>query len=260
MLFCITNHCEEECPHCMSSCSPNGQHASAKVVNGFIKFAKKMGTTKLCVSGGEPTQHPKFFRSFKQIVDTFNNKALIVLMSNGFFLRHENIIANLVKLQKQKTFSIQISAMEHFYPNWIETTNLFNLHKDRFASIELVTYLTHLEEYLGRAKDRNWDDIKPSYERKGPNCFNLYSIAQSSQIHNLRQLIQFMDRNLTFSFCKPMIDYKGDVRPGESMDCPVIGNVFDKSNLIFNNLKENQPCGKCKVQVPDVAKLQFGWK
>ena len=258
MLFLITEYCTMGCKHCMSDSTPKSPHATLETVEAFIRFAQELGTSKIGISGGEPTSHPQFFEYFIKILESFNT-AQIVLMSNGQFFRDNDFCNTLAKLQKKFFFRIQISSIEDLYSEYGEIVALYEEKYRNFTEINFVDQLFFLEEHLGRAKRYELSQHRTENRRTVPGCFNLYAICQ--QLTTLKDGIQYMDNNTQFNFCKPMIDASGNVRPSESVCCTKIGNVHECNiEAIYKILSSTQPCEACGTITPDIFKERFGWK
>jgi hypothetical protein len=244
----------------MSDCKPNNEHASQNVIDQFIEFAKETNTSRIAISGGEPTEHPKFLDHFENILKSFKNKAIVVLISNGYFLRDEKTISKISSLDQKYQFAIQITAIKEFYPNYKKTIKLFDKYEHRFSNAAVVTELLFFEKHLGRAKNKDWSHLEPIKKREAPNCINIYSVAQSGLFDNLKDVIKYIDGYLVFSLCKPLIDHLGNFRAGEYLECEILGNIVnDSMSDIFQNIKTKKPCGHCKVEIPAVFKKQLNW-
>lgn len=256
MLFLITQHCDMGCPHCMSDSTPDSPHASKKTVDAFIKFAKKLDVIKIGISGGEPTSHPNFYDHFSKIVFEFR-RSYIVLMSNGSFLRDEYLTRRLAGLQAlQDHFHIQISSIPGLYRDYDEIVQLYEQEHKSFINIQFIDQLYYLEERLGRAAKNDLAKHRTGNQRIAPGCYNLYATCHA--VGSLKKAINTLDTQSMTTLCKPMIDATGNIHPGESIDCPIVGNLH-KSSLtqIHRALATGQPCGACGNEVPAQFKFQL---
>lgn len=243
MLFLLTQHCTMGCPHCMSDSTPEGTHASKAVIEGFIKFARKLDTTKVCISGGEPTSHPKFFSHFERISKSLPG-ARIWLMSNGQFLKNKELTVALSRLQRRYSFILQVCSIEGLYPEYSIIRPLYEEFSSLFSRIYFIDSLNTFEKNLGRAKHHDVSAFDPKNIRPACGCFNLHNISRGTG--SLKETINLLDSKTTTNSCKPMIDSKGFIHPGESIDCRIIGHV-NKNTLskLHRELSTTEPCGFC---------------
>lgn len=255
MLFLLTQHCDMECPHCLSDATIDGEHASKRTVDRFVWFAKKMKTTRIGISGGEATNHPAFYPLFNRIVRQLPT-VQFVLMSNGAFLRNDNLTHALARLQIKYQFAIQICSIPGLYKDYKEIVGLYR-HKHRlFPNIHFVDGLYFLEKTLGRAARNDLTQYETGNQRIAPGCWNLYSACRTCG--SLKTAINLLDRNSTYTWCKPMIDATGNVHPGESISCPIIGNIHTSTmGQIYNALRSGVPCGKCGTSCPPLPNLTY---
>lgn len=246
MIFHLTEHCSLGCPHCAINSTPNNWHARERIVKRFIRFAKEMGTINIGIAGGEPTEHPEFFKYFGMIIRSFNEKVDIALMTNGRFLLDKHFVNELAVMQQRRFFDIQVSAFKDLYPHWEETTDAFIDQSSKFKQIRYVEGITCIDQ-LGRAKGKDWSHIT-TYKRVAPNCINVFSVAKEDTIMSLREVIKYLDTK-TKSFCKPLISQNGTIHAGETPTCVKIGTLLDHKDSI-HALKHGLPCGKCGLMIP----------
>lgn len=258
MLFLLTEYCTMNCQHCMNDSTPGGEHASLRVIKAFKKFAQNLGTIKVAVSGGEPSQHPNFLEYFGYLAKAFDGKAAVVLISNGYFLHVDELCDGLSRLQKRYKFGIQVTSIDGLYPQHKATLEVFEEKKEAFGQIELIQQLSFIEQ-MGRARFHDVRQYATMGDRQAPDCFNLYAGAR--QLDSFRSVINFLDYKTQYNFCKPMIGPRGDIYPGESVFCPSVGNILKDSNAkIYKRLKEGQPCEKCEITIPDAFRARLGWR
>ncbi len=253
MLFLLTEYCDMNCPHCMIDATTERKHASLETVDKFIRFAKTLNSRRIAISGGEATQHPYFLKYFERILKDFK-EADIVLMSNGSFL--DNLDSFKI-LQDKYFFYTQISSIKGLYKDHEKTLELFNKYASSLQRTYLVTELHFLEEHLGRAKNNDLSEYRTGNKRNAPSCFNLFSAARS--LSSFKDIIYYMETNLQYGHCKPMIDSTGNIYVSESKNCVKLGTLNDSLDMLFYNLKRNKPCEKCKNKVPSQFKTLLGW-
>jgi len=254
MVFQITNYCEMECPHCMSVCSTKGIHATLNTIEQMCIFAKKYNPKTVLISGGEPTQHPDFIDYFEIILKELYNRCAVILASNGDFLFKNKIRDNLIKLNKEFLFAIQISSIKGLYKRTSSTQKLFKKYKRKFKMMGLIEEITVIDQ-LGRATGKDWSKFT-TYKRKAPNCFNLLSCAYSPITNSFRDVIfQIHNKNA----CKPFITPEGNIHVGESHFCHKIGTIWDNDPTLYNNIKKVEPCGKCGAPIDQFKLLKSAY-
>lgn len=245
MLYHLTHYCNFNCPHCFVEASEQGKHATTDVTHGFVEFAKRTGTVKIGIAGGEPTLHPNFKEHLLYIIGSLPKK-IIILMTNGQFLLHDtetiNFLADCCKLPY---FFIQVSSLKELYPHRKAILEAFGQAKhmfgDRMMLIEDITCIEH----LGKATGKNFG--VGVFARKAPSCFNLFSISRN--VESFVDVISYFD-NATNGFCKPLVTPEGNVHVGESQHCIKLGNITDSDEVLFDTLVKSKPCGKCGVKSP----------
>lgn len=256
MLFTITEHCSLKCNHCFVEAEENNKHATRGVVEAAVRFAKDMGLTRFCVSGGEPTQHPEFLRHFEYILEELPGR-FMVMMSNGSFLRNDDFVSELVGLFKKHSFFIQVSALKHLYPNRQETVCLFKEKQSRFpsGSMALIEKISAMSN-LGRARGKDWSHLGPLYKRMAPLCFNLFSIAHSGATRDLGGVMSYLEGS-TKTHCVPLVSYEGNLHVGETTSCVTLGSILtDSYSQMYDVLLSTKPCGLCGVDYPKVGYMK----
>lgn len=256
MLFTLTEHCSLGCQHCFMSAERSGKHASVEVIEAAVRFAKDMGLSRFCVSGGEPTEHPEFFKRFEYMLEELPGCS-IALMTNGRFLKDSKFVRELAGLSAKYPFFVQVSALKHLYPHRQETIHLFKKNRSRFplGSIEIIEEITALID-LGRAKGKDWSRLGPLYKRVAPMCFNVFSVAHSNVVKDLKGVVSYIDQH-TKMHCTPLISYTGDLYVGETTSCVTLGNIlFDGYGQMYDILRSKKPCGLCGIDYPRVGGLK----
>jgi MoaA/NifB/PqqE/SkfB family radical SAM enzyme len=271
MIFDITEHCSLGCPHCMIDSTPNNKHCNITTLESFINFGIRMDTKIIGIGGGEPTEHPSFFDYMVLIFKAFSDLSLIILLSNGRFLKDDSFTENLADLQKVFPFYIQISVLKGIYPHREETIELYKEKSGLFKDIALIEEITIIDQ-IGRAKGKDWSHLNITYKRKAPCCFNIWSTChpindfvnglsrdgyKDYSMNSLHDVVSYLEWN-TKTFCKPLIAWDGSIYAGESTTCVKLGNIKEDSDeVIFNNLKSGRPCEKCGVKVPHQFNFLF---
>lgn len=253
MLFLITERCSMNCPHCMIGARPEGQYVSRANTIKTLQFADDAGVKMINVSGGEPTEHPDFWDIFTLILRRSKNR-LIMLATNGSWLRRPRFVQKLAQLQKKQLFAIQVTAIEGLYQDVQETEALYMANRRKFAvPVELISQITCIDQ-LGRANGRDWSHLGASavggrlHKRQAPNCFNILSAARGCATFD--QMIALLEMGVA-NFCKPMVDWNGDIHIGECPTCTTIGHVNDPFEDIMEIAQTAEPCGACGISTPD---------
>lgn len=255
MLLLITNRCSMGCPHCMVDALPYGKSIDFKTLFEVISFTNKANVPVIVVSGGEPTEHSEFFLTLEYILKESNSK--ILLATNGWWLDNGFFTKEISRLYNSRPFMLQVTAVPDLYPKAEKIISLFNktLSNNTFSFLENMTLVTKMTciDKLGRAKDFDYsflDEEKiggPLYKRRAPGCFNTISISQSVSDFGAvsKSLIE------TGTFCKPMVNWDGNIYIGESLSCVCVGNVNDGPKEVFLKIRNSMPCGNCSVTLPE---------
>jgi MoaA/NifB/PqqE/SkfB family radical SAM enzyme len=62
----ISNACGQRCSFCYRASEPDGQLADINDLKALVKGLKEIDTMELVIGGGEPTEHPDFYRFLKE--------------------------------------------------------------------------------------------------------------------------------------------------------------------------------------------------
>lgn len=239
MLYLITHHCSNYCPHCMNSSRENNEHATMATTQKLIRLIRKVEPKILVVGGGEPTEHPNLFDHIKTLSKEVE---VLIVTTNGMFLNSEDYARQYLSMTRRYAVFTQISAIYGLYADCERVVRNVEKYKDRFFDVELITIPTVMDS-LGKAKGRKFPQYN-LHERKAANCFNIFSGSYSLNIKSLKELIKAVEQKAS---CKPMISRDGRIFIGESLDCLQIGTLDDSTSRILRNIKTKEPCGKCGV-------------
>jgi len=80
MYLQITTKCNMTCDHCCYSCNKNGKHGDYNTILDAIAFAREHDDYTICIGGGEPTLHPRFFDILRH---TLNDFEYVWMATNG---------------------------------------------------------------------------------------------------------------------------------------------------------------------------------
>lgn len=248
MVIVLTYKCNLLCPHCIFSCDKNGGHMSMGTLKKAINFFLESGSKYLQISGGEPTEHPNFFRLMPKILDQTKSKE-VNLLSNGKFLYDKQRSKRLANLQKKYRFMIQVTSVKNLYQDHDAVVDKYHQRYKLFKKelIYLVERITGIDG-LGRAKGKDFSYLGPLYKRQYPTCINQFGIAKHPNIKTLKQLFNIIESNTQYNKCKPLIAPTGRINPGEYNKCISPGNVKDiNCGKYLKFLKNNKACGECRI-------------
>lgn len=244
MLFCITNKCSMECPHCMSSCTKDGQFFDLKDISYFANFFNYMGFHVLLISGGEPTEHPQWVELICALMQKCNPQ-MIAIISNGSFTEDPDKLDKMRTLiRKFPDLNIQITSVKGLYKNHnYIVENKEEIFRNLYGHVFFETDKIGSMKPLGRAA-ANKEAMAQVMARnvKYTTCTNPALLARQSK--DISDYATNCEQN--FKFCTPMVDYKLDLHMSESMLCPSVGNLInDAWTDLFKRMKDFVPCGKC---------------
>ena len=254
MLLHITEKCNYSCPHCFVDCTPDGNDTTWTVIHNAINMVERLGVKTLVIAGGEPTLKKDFIIDMYDILSRLSEKCTVVLATNGSFLHQPpHVNTEFAWLHEKFVFFTQITAVKHLYPLVDKTKAAYRefikYHPELRDKVVIIDKMTVIDQ-LGRAKDKKFKKLCELYKRKAPMCFNLYSAAKHSSINDLKTLIHFVEVNTSVN-CKPFIDVRGDIHPGEWVGCNTLGNILvDSDEKIFSKLRDGLPCGACGIESP----------
>jgi MoaA/NifB/PqqE/SkfB family radical SAM enzyme len=207
-----------------------------------VSFAKDSGERLLIVSGGEPTDHPRFFDMCRIVSQSGLSFSIC---SNGMFMGDPKKEWQMEKVANLAGFcGGQIYSNPKWYRLHNQTIAKWNAQAPKWEMLHLHLDTTDIRgmQDLGRAK----------------NCPEAIAEAEASPYHNsclasCTTLVQSEDSheffNLMFMqhrFCTPLIDVAGNVHMSESWLCPSCGNVnTDTRDMLWLKMRSFRPCGGC---------------
>lgn len=238
MLIQITNRCQEGCRHCLQNAMPDGPLMTESTFRKAIEFGRFLKCPLYVITGGEPTEHPQFLEFCKMLNRLISKEAVFTVTSNGMWYPDQKDMVE--KLSRLKSFA---GMQVYSNPKWYKDYDFIMAHKTEIESINKVSISneTIYMQDLGRAcqdKDAQAEVAKNPYFMSCVNGHLLF--RQMSSLHRMRGM------SPKGTYCKPMVDYKGDVHLSESCLCPSFGNVdTDLFMQIFSQLRNAKPCLKC---------------
>lgn len=242
MLLQITNCCRMACPHCLDDATPYAPHMTEDTCRNAVSFANNSGDMMLIVSGGEPTEHPRFF-DLCRIVS--QSGIYFSICSNGMFMGDPKKEWMMEKVCKLKGFcGGQIYTNPKWYRLHRQTMARWNSSHERWESYNLHLDTTDIRgmKDIGRAKTcpeaLKEAETSPFHNSCLTSCVTL---AQSPTSQDFFRLMFMQQR-----FCTHLIDYKGDVHMSESCLCPSCGNInTDNFDVLWCKMRAFRPCGVC---------------
>ena len=242
MLIQITNCCRMGCPHCMDDSTPFSPHMTESTCRNAVSFAKSSGALLVVISGGEPTEHPRFFDLCRIVSES---GIRFSICSNGMWLGDPKKEWMMEKVCRLNGFC---GGQIYTNPKW------YRLHEQTMAK--------------WRAQDHKWEmlhihldttDIRGMQDLgRAKGCQEAMKEAESSQYHNscLSSCLTLAQTNtpqeffhlmfMQLRFCTPMVDFRGDVHMSEVWSCPSCGNVNDVTyDTLWRNMRKFRPCGGC---------------
>lgn len=250
MIYHLTYKCSMGCPHCMQDAKSSGVSAGMGTTKAFVEFANSLGTKKIGVSGGEPTEHPDFMGHMEYIGEGVRTGPIILITNGQFFINDEPLLRELAEYQKicRSGFHIQVTVIPELYHQASEIASAVREYSDLFVldTITTIEKLTVMDD-LGRARNRDWAYLGDLFERQYPNCINIFTIIKSGKFNTLKEAMQYYEGH-SGNFCKPAVTPFGEVRAGESIECFSMGNIHeDTHDEMFKRVWEGNPCGRCGI-------------
>lgn len=239
MIIQLTDKCSMECIHCMFSCNnKNKNHMTEDVLNEIIQSDFFIKSKCIHISGGEPLEHPNFFKFLDMVLEKAKQK-LVTIVSNGMFTYNKHLIENLLeRLNKHECLFLQITNDPMFYP--------INIPEVKHGKISFSRDV-HTLVALGRAKNLGSEYYKRKHQRIAPFCFN--SRLTFLKIAN-KDLVQTMiELESLGKSCESLFTPEGDYCPSECGRY-ILGNIMDKNFLKKANFKASKnpkPCDECGV-------------
>lgn len=258
MMVKITSACSMGCKHCMNDAQPNGQHMTMETFEQVINFQRFFGGPFMIITGGEPTEHPKFMGMLWHLTSVqahspIEMPLLVTVTTNGVWMQTHY---DYVKTTVGHNITWQVTTIPGLYPVQIDTSlDVFKLPN--------VIVCREIESMypMGRAKANNLP-----WQAKASKCFNVRAIArQLSDQHRLgncaiRTLLMTMAAH--GRMCTPHIAPNGAIKLGESDLCPVCSWIDKPEHEILEDIL-NFKCHQCDFindKLPPQYRLLLGDK
>lgn len=235
MLTRITEYCTMGCSHCLVDADEDGTHMDIDTFRAALEFSRRFDST-LLISGGEPTQHPRFLEFLDMIPKEMT--PLAGILSNGMFLEDEGYAKEILS----RGIYMQVTNDERFYPKRIKLIeHPLIAYEDRIRCISP----------FGRAV-KNKLPITQQY----PGCFNLRSLAGAAESF-LKVIFQL--RLIARKFCTPSVNIDGSVSAGETRYCGRIGTVHSTDEELLGNARSLK-CETCGLSKNLEGKFKEVWE
>lgn len=232
MLVKITDKCSMGCNHCMSDCTPSGQHMSFEVLKDVVKFRNIYGGPIMLLSGGEPTEHPNFKDFLKYTLLNTSSDSKIIVTTNGLWLTENVSYIKEINEKYSYKCEFQVVVDDRYYPIHVdESSEVFKL-----SNVHLCRDVMNIYPQ-GRALKNNLP-----FRAKASKCFNLRAMVKQLKGRSLIDVFSMM--NVRGFFCTPNIDINGSIKLGESSLCPVCSSIYESEENILTAIEKFQ-CHSC---------------
>lgn len=250
MMIKITHKCSMGCTHCMNDATKDGAHMDFSTFTQVIDFQRKNGGPVCFLTGGEPFEHPEFWRFVWHAMCELPY-TLITVATNGAAMadpKHAQLIEQASKEKRFLTF--QVSTDPRYYPIKIDTS----LPVYHLPNVTLVTEIPRIYPQ-GRAKTNNlpWVSI-------GSKCCNVRCAARqlnNPTVADITGILFAHDK-----VCTPHIDANGNIKLGESDLCPVCSSIYKSDREIVSDIInfECHGCDQINKNLPVHVKKVLGVK
>ena len=253
------------CNHCLSDCTPEGEHISLEQFEKNLDWAMQfIGMQPILISGGEPFEHPQIKEILTYAVDRVNKLHRpcmgLAVISNGWELRKDQKLYNwykeFCKGTTGKYLSTQITNVPKYYPVKFTEKDLYWLGKLNRSWICTDEKDIHLYPQ-GRALQLN-----EPYRCAATKCTNPKLIAMQIVMKSLVtakepdifDIAEAMGK--AGKFCNLRINIDGTIAMGESALCPTVGSINDDPKVLFDRIL-NWKCDICKKYIPKDAEMKI---
>lgn len=246
MLLCITDRCCEQCTHCFREAHPAGLHMDNRVWIATLDFIKRSRINIVLVSGGEPTEHPRFEGMVEELLQL--PIATACILSNGSFIFDDVRRKKVFRLLTNARVHLQVCMDPRYYKNADKVKQFpWSMMRNTIAFDKVHSGILP----MGRASQLH----EAVSTTRSPTCANLYLLAKQLSVSKFSAFVLSYEMR-TRRFCTPAIDPAGNIRAGEGNRCTILGNVtkYDDEKTM-KTLREGKPCDICGLMknVPPAA-------
>lgn len=240
MLIQITNRCYMECPHCMQESSPDGRHMTDETFGRVLAFCREAEPMVVNVTGGEPTEHPKWLTYSQQLLSIPSVQVLSIL-TNGAWIDDPKQRIRMAKFIREAKGRVKVQVYSN--PKYYQDHEWTVSHEQQFRSIGCTPDFRSplFMQDLGRARRNCQDEVRES--RFVPSCINSHLMAV--QAASLQQFLRMCV--IAGKFCRPLIDVNGMVHMSESWRCQSVAHVSEGVAEVFRKMRASRPCGGCRL-------------
>lgn len=155
LFFEITSRCNLNCRHCGSNCSSKGHNLTVEDIEKTLDTIKH-DEPMICLTGGEPLLHPRFF----EIAETVRDRGLFWGMTTNATLIDD---AAALKLRQtgMSTVSVSLDGMEQSHDSLRQQKGAWRLALRGLRALQEAGFEPQVTTVLHQG---NLDDIDPLYE------------------------------------------------------------------------------------------------
>lgn len=228
------------CPHCLMDSRPRGAHMKDEVFDQVLGFCREASPMMVCVSGGEPTEHPEWERMVKELL-AIPGVHTLALLTNGQWIEDPKTRIAMAKLIRSSKGRMKVQVYSH--PDYYKDHEWTAEHEAQFRSIGCWPdfHSPIFMQDLGRARKNCQDEVRDSDHV--PSCVNSHMIAV--QTHSMQAFLAAAAQ--AGKFCRPLIDINGDVHMSESWLCQKVANISDGVDEVFRKMRASRPCKGCRL-------------
>ncbi|MBW2979919.1 radical SAM protein [Candidatus Woesearchaeota archaeon] len=200
----ITGLCNNNCIFCLDSHRRDKSHKQLKNIFEEIEHARKLGNTKLIISGGEPTIHPNFIDVVKKAKALGFTK--IQTISNGRMFSNLGFLKKAVSSGLSEiTFSIH-GHTEKLHDLFTRVPGSFRQVLRALNNVkQFPNLIINTDTVISRLNFKYLKDIFFFLYRKGIREMNLMSLTFSSNAYDNRSILSYDFKEAT-PFVKEVID------------------------------------------------------
>ena len=240
MIIQITNRCFMNCPHCMEDSRPDGEQMTRETFDKVLDFVSKVKPLIVGVSGGEPLEHPLWECFVKELLSV-KGVLLVSILTNGSWIEDKEKRLAMAQLLRKNKDRVKVQVFSH--PKYYQDHEWTVEHRNQFKSIGCLADFDSpiFMQDLGRARKNCQEEVEKS--DFVPSCINSHLLA--IQAHSLTQFCSMAAQ--AGKFCRPLIDFRGDIHMSESWLCPTVASVDDGPDKAFEKMKASRPCKGCRL-------------
>lgn len=229
-----------KCPHCMQESTPRGKHMEDEVFENVLEFCKEAKPLVVGVTGGEPTEHPRWAEMVRELL-RIRTVAMVNVTTNGAWIEDDDQRIVMARLIRENKGRVKVQVFSH--PKYYQDHDWTVAHKSQFRSIGCIADFKSpiFMQDLGRARKNCKEEVADSDHV--PSCMNSHLIAV--QAHSLPHFLSMAAQ--AAKFCRPLIDPYGNVHMSESWLCPTVANISEGVDEVFRKMRSARPCKKCQL-------------